>query len=112
MSQSGAEWHDRQGCGLLLDGYCGVVVFLLCSFFKMLVIFYAVPVATPSEAVFGEKAIAEVVFADDGNWGIAEVLTIGAIWFPCGWLHFVGFQMQTGIVERIDVNSQSSRMFG
>ena len=112
MSQSGAEWHDRQECDWLSVGCCDVVIFLLCSFFKMLVIFYAVPAATPSKAMFCEPAIAKVIFADDGNWRIAKVVAIGTIWLPSGGLYFVGLQMQTRIVERIDVDSHSARVFG
>ena len=77
----------------------------------MLVVFTGVPIPAPGEAVFGEKAVAQIGFINF----IGEVFgAVGVGFAPAGGdvRGSIGFKNYIRVKERIDINRQAVSMFG
>lgn len=81
----------------------------LFLFLKMLVILAVLPVASPSESLRLEEAVAEVALLNHINMMLAAV-EVGA---ASGWLHHFLAVFQPfviGVIERVDVDGKSLAM--
>ena len=77
------------------------------SFLEVLIVFAVLPVATPSESFFLEKAIAQVAPLNH----VCVFLTAVEIGTGCGWFYYffaISQSFVVGVVEWVDVYSHSS----
>ena len=92
-------------CFLAFEVFLAFEAFLFL-FLKMLVILAVFPVASPSESLCLEEAVAEVAFFNHVNMMLAAV-EIGA----CrGWLHHILAVFQPfviRVIERVDIDGKS-----